>query len=118
VGSVIAQSLVQWFADARNRSLVSRLQTAGVNLQSSLYRPAAAPLKFSGKTFVLTGTLPNLTREQAAARIEALGGKVSSSVSSKTHYVVAGSDPGSKLGKAQKLGVPVLNEEEFLALCG
>ena len=72
----------------------------------------------AGKTFVLTGTLPNLKREEAAAKIEAAGGKVSSSVSKKTDYVVAGADAGSKLDKAQKLGVKIIDEAELLRLCG
>src|SRR5437588_264421 len=72
---------------------------------------------FAGKTFVLTGTLPSMTREQAAARIEALGGKVSSSVSQKTDYVLAGEEAGSKLDKARKFGVNVIGEKEFLRMC-
>ena len=70
-----------------------------------------------GKTFVLTGTLPTLTREEAAAKIEALGGKASNSVSKKTHYVVAGEEAGSKLQKARQLGIPILDERAFLQLC-
>jgi DNA ligase (NAD+) len=88
-----------------------------VNFRSELYKPRAAPGIFEGKTFVLTGTLPTLKREEAAARIEALGGKVSGSVSKKTDYVVAGEEAGSKLAKAQELGVPILNEAQFLKLC-
>ncbi|MBI4660616.1 MAG: NAD-dependent DNA ligase LigA [Verrucomicrobia bacterium] len=118
VGSVIAQSLVQWFGETRNQTLLDRLREAGVNLNSSLYSPKSAEGPFAGKTFVLTGTLPSMTREQATAKIEALGGKVSSSVSKKTDYVVAGEEAGSKLEKAQKLGVKILNEAEFLRLCG
>ncbi len=72
---------------------------------------------FLGKTFVLTGTLPTLTREEATAKIEALGGKVSGSVSKKTDFVLAGEEAGSKLTKAQELGVKILNEAEFLKLC-
>lgn len=74
-------------------------------------------LKLQGKTFVLTGTLPNYTRGEATHMIEQLGGKVSGSVSKKTSYVLAGEEAGSKLTKAQKLGVPVLTEEEFVKLC-
>jgi DNA ligase (NAD+) len=118
IGDVIAHSVTGWFEDSRNRDLIQRLRKAGVNFTSSLYNPAAAAGPFAGKTFVLTGTLPNLTREEATAKIEALGGKVSSSVSKKTHYVVAGDDAGSKLEKAQKLGVPVLDESAFVKLCG
>jgi len=117
VGEVIAQSLSQWFADTCNRQLVERLRKAGVNMRSSLYKPQAAAGPFAGKSFVLTGTLPTLKREEAAAKIEALGGKVSASVSKKTDYVVAGEDAGSKLEKAQQLGIKILDEKQFLKLC-
>ncbi len=117
VGEVIAQSLVQWHGDERNRKLIARLRKAELNFNSALYNPAAALGPLSGKTFVLTGTLPTLKREEAAARIEALGGKVSGSVSKKTDYVVAGEDAGSKLEKAQKLGVKVIDEAALLKLC-
>jgi DNA ligase (NAD+) len=118
VGEVIAKSIVQWHGDKRNRELIERLRKAGVNFKSELFKPKAQAGPFSGKTFVLTGTLPNLKREEAAAKVEALGGKVSGSVSKKTDYVVAGEEAGSKLDKAQKLGVKVIDEKEFLKLCG
>jgi DNA ligase (NAD+) len=118
VGEVIARSIVEWHGDSRNRDLIKRLRKAELNFQSALYNPAAALGPFAGKTFVLTGTLPHLKREEAAAKIEALGGKVSGSVSKKTDYVVAGDEAGSKLDKAQKLGVKIINEAELLKLCG
>jgi len=118
VGEVIAHSIVQWYADPRNRQLIERLRRAGINFKSSLYSPKAAAAPFAGKTFVLTGTLPSLTREEAAAKIESLGGKVSSSVSRKTDYVLAGVEAGSKLDKAQKLGVKIIEEKDLLKLCG
>jgi DNA ligase (NAD+) len=116
VGEVIASSIIQWQGDERNRKLIERLRKAGVNLKSELYQPAAKSGALAGKTFVLTGTLPNLKREEAAAKIEALGGKVSGSVSKKTDYVVVGEDAGSKLDKAQKLGVKIVDEAELLKL--
>jgi len=116
IGEVIARSIVQWWGDRVNRDIVDRLRKAGVNFKSELYQPAAAAGVLAGKTFVLTGTLPNLKREEAAAKIEAAGGKVSGSVSKKTDYVVAGEEAGSKLDKAQKLGVKVIDEAELLKL--
>jgi DNA ligase (NAD+) len=118
VGEVIAQSVVQWHGDPRNRRLIEGLRKAGLNFKSALYQPRAAAGPLAGKTFVLTGTLPTLKREEAAAKIEAAGGKVSGSVSKKTDYVVAGADAGSKLDKAQKLGVKIIDEAELLRLCG
>ena len=118
VGEVIAQSVVQWHGDPRNRKLIERLRKAGLNFKSQLYQPKAKAGPLAGKTFVLTGTLPNLKREEAAAKIEAAGGKVSGSVSKKTDYVVAGEEAGSKLDKAQKLGVKIIDEAELLRLCG
>jgi len=118
VGDVIAQSIVQWHGDPRNRKLIERLRKAGVNFNSQLYQPKAKAGPLAGKTFVLTGTLPHLKREDATAKIEAAGGKVSSSVSKKTDYVVAGEDAGSKQDKAQKLGSKIINEAELLRLCG
>jgi len=121
VGEVIANSVVQWHGDKRNQDLVERLRKAGVNFKSSLHQAAGAATQggaLSGKTFVLTGTLPNLKREEAAAKIEAAGGKVTGSVSKKTDYVVAGDEAGSKLEKAQKLGVSVIDEAGLLKLLG
>ena len=118
IGDVIAQSLIQWHGDARNRDLLERLKRAGLNFSSSLFRKAASGGTFAGKTFVLTGTLPTLSREAATAKIESLGGKVSGSVSRKTDFVLAGEEAGSKLEKAQKLGVRIIDEPEFLGLCG
>src|SRR5207244_9031315 len=117
VGEVIAQSIVQWHGDDRNRKLLERLYKAGVNFKSELYQPRAKAGPLAGKTFVLTGTLPTLKREEAASKIEAAGAKVTSSVSKKTDYVVAGEDAGSKLDKAQKLGVKIIDEKELLKLC-
>jgi DNA ligase (NAD+) len=118
VGEVIANSVVQWHGDNRNRKLIERLRKAGVNFKSGLHQAGAAARggALAGKTLVLTGTLPNLKREEAAAKIEAAGGKVTGSVSKKTDYVVAGEDAGSKLEKAQKLGVAIVDEAGLLKL--
>jgi DNA ligase (NAD+) len=119
IGKVIAQSIHDWFRNARNQNLIDRLRAAGLNFTSST-AIARAPTNsaVAGKTFVLTGTLPTLKREEAAARIEAAGGKVSGSVSKKTDYVVAGEEAGSKLNKAQDLGVAILDEPGLLKLLG
>lgn len=116
IGEVIGQSLIDWFGQTRNRELISRLAAAGLNFTSQLYQPAKPLGPLAGKSFVLTGTLPSLTREQAAAKIEAAGGKISSAVSRKTDYVVAGAEAGSKLEKARQLKVAVLSEEELLEM--
>jgi DNA ligase (NAD+) len=115
VGPVVAQSIVRFFAEAHNREVIEQLRAAGMRWQevkSSARK--AGPL--SGRTFVLTGTLPTITRDEAKARIEALGGKVSGSVSKKTNYVVVGAEPGSKADKARELGVATLDEAGFLQL--
>lgn len=109
VGSITAEYLVRWFADPQSQELLSRLKEAGVNMQSH-EQPAGD--QFRGMTFVITGTL-SVPREEVAAQIESLGGKVAGSVSKKTSYVVAGEKAGSKLKKAQELGVSVLTEEAF-----
>lgn len=118
VGEIIATSVCQWFGDAENRRLIERLRKAGLSFESATFQVAPADGPFAGKTFVLTGTLPTLTREQATAHIEALGGTVSGSVSKKTDFVLAGAQPGSKLDKAQKLGVRVIDEAQFRRLGG
>jgi DNA ligase (NAD+) len=114
VGPKVSQSIRQFFHEPRNRELVERLRQAGLTFEHAIQKKVAG--KLAGKVFVLTGTLPNLTREDAKARIEAAGGKVTGSVSKKTDYVVAGEDPGSKLDKANSLGVPVIGEPELLGL--
>lgn len=116
IGEIIARSIAQWSGDSRNKNLVERLRKAGVNFKSELYKPRAAAGPLTGKTFVLTGTLPNLKREDAAAKIEAAGAKVSGSVSKKTDFLVAGEEAGSKLDKAHALGVKVIDEAELLRL--
>jgi DNA ligase (NAD+) len=114
VGPKVAESIFQFFREPRNRELVERLREAGLQFTYQSTRPKGGALK--GLTFVLTGTLPNISREEATQLIETAGGKVSGSVSKKTSFVVAGEDPGSKIVKAQDLGVPVLDEEMLLAL--
>ena len=117
VGPVVAASVRNFSDEPRNRELVAKLTAAGVNMVSQQPEVAvAAAGPFAGKTFVLTGTLQTMTREEATAAIEGLGGKVSGSVSRKTSYVVAGEEAGSKLDKAKTLGVAILNEDEFKAL--
>jgi DNA ligase (NAD+) len=117
VGPVVAASVRAFADEAHNRALIAKLAAAGVNMASQQPAPeAAAQGAFAGKTFVLTGTLPTMTRDEASAAIEQRGGKVSGSVSRKTSYVVVGEDAGSKLEKARALGVPTLTEEEFRTL--
>jgi DNA ligase (NAD+) len=113
-GEKTAEAVRTWFNDVSNRARVADLQAAG--LAPTPPAEAAAGAVLAGKTVVLTGTLPTLSREQATEKIEAAGGKVSGSVSRKTHYVLAGEEAGSKLEKARSLGVPVLDEVEFLKL--
>ena len=114
VGPKVAHSIHEFFHEPRNLEMVERLRQAGLQFTQEIRRKQQGPLH--GKTFVLTGTLPGLTREDAKARIEAADGKVAGSVSKKTDYVVAGEDAGSKLAKAQTLGVPVIGEQELLDL--
>jgi DNA ligase (NAD+) len=112
---VVAKNVAAYFHDPDNAAIVGRLLAGGVTWPPPS-TPIAAQTELMGKTFVLTGTLQALTREAAAEAIVQLGGKVSGSVSKKTHYVVAGTDAGSKLKKAQELGIAVLDEAAFLKL--
>lgn len=118
IGEVVAQSVRDFFADSVNQGRLERLREAGVNVVATEEeRPLETPgSAVAGKVFVLTGTLPQLSREDATAKIEAAGGKTSGSVSKKTDYLVAGDKAGSKLAKAEKLGVTVLSEADLLAL--
>ena len=114
IGSIVASAVRQYLADERNRETLARLRAHGLRFVEEAPQRAEGP--FSGMTFVLTGRLESMTRPQAAARIGALGGRTTDSVSKATRYVVAGEDPGSKLAKAQKAGVTVLDEPAFLEL--
>jgi len=116
VGPKVAESIYQFFREDRNRRLVQGLREAGLQFEHHFKRKKAGPLE--GLTFVLTGTLPNLAREDAAVRIASAGGKVTDSVSRKTSYVVAGDKPGSKLDKARALGVQIIDEPALLELLG
>jgi DNA ligase (NAD+) len=126
IGPVVAQSIAGFFSEKHNREVIGQLRARGVHWQESEESgPPEAALRSSrdlnadniaGKTFVLTGTLPNLAREDARERIESAGGKVTGSVSKKTDYVVAGADPGSKYEKALELGVAILDEAGLLRL--
>lgn len=115
VGSVVAKSINEWFKQSYNKVLVKKLLRAGLTIQGQARKGKG---KLSGKTFVLTGTLDSMSRDQAKECIRALGGDVSSSVSKETDYVVAGAEPGSKYDKAQKLSVKIVDEEQFLKLLG
>jgi DNA ligase (NAD+) len=119
IGPVVAKSIVGFFSSASGRKILKRLHEFGIhpvgNMENQSNANTAASL-FLGKIFVLTGTLPTLTREEATAKIEALGGKVTGSVSKKTDFVLAGAEAGSKLTKAQELGVKILSEADFLKM--
>lgn len=113
VGPVAARAVLDWFASPAGRDVLARLKTLGISPHGSVKRAAASGHPFAGKTFVLTGTLPTLSRDEASALIRGVGGNVTSSVSKNTDYVLAGENPGSKLDKARELGVPVLDEARF-----
>jgi DNA ligase (NAD+) len=118
IGEEIAQSVFDWFRNDSNQVLIEGLKVVGLQLANLKVDHEVTPISsiLSGKTFVLTGTLPTLSRNQAQALIEEAGGKVTSSVSAKTDYLLAGEAAGSKLEKAQKLNINILNEVEFLAM--
>lgn len=116
VGPKVSKSIRAFFGEERNQELIGRLREAGLQFTYEPKRKEGGTL--AGKTFVVTGTLPTLSREDAKAKIEEAGGKATDSVSKKTDYLVAGEKAGSKLDKAQKLGIPVLSEEQFLELLG
>ena len=111
VGQVTAESITDWFSQPQSRQMIERLRQAGVNFES---KRVASDDRFAGKTFVLTGALTMFTRDEATEKIELMGGKVSSSVSKKTSYVVVGENAGSKERKAKELGIAILSEQEFL----
>lgn len=113
IGAITAQSILEWMASPQSKHLIQRLAQAGVNMTAA---EQGSDQRFAGMTFVFTGALEKFTRDEAAAMVEDRGGKSASSVSKKTSYVVAGEGAGSKLRKAQELGVTVLTEDEFLAL--
>jgi DNA ligase (NAD+) len=118
IGPAVSQSIVNWFKETRNIQFIEKLDAVGIKIENLKLNTSAGGenLKLSGKTFVLTGTLSAMDREMAKEKIRSLGGSISESVSSKTSYVVAGTEAGSKLAKALKLSVPVLTEDEFLKL--
>jgi DNA ligase (NAD+) len=114
VGPVVARSVLDFFASAAGKKILQRLDQLGIQPKSEkVSAKKAAELPLAGKTFVLTGTLPSMTREEATEKIEALGGHVTGSVSKKTDYVLAGAEPGSKFDRAKELGIAILNEPEF-----
>ncbi|MGH9906796.1 MAG: BRCT domain-containing protein, partial [Pyrinomonadaceae bacterium] len=118
IGLTVAQSVRDWFDDAGNVDLCRRLETAGVRTRMERKGTAASDERFAAKQFVLTGTLQSFTRDEARALIEGRGGRVMSSVSKKSDYVIAGSEAGSKLDKAMALGVTVIDEEAFKQMLG
>lgn len=113
IGAVTAENIVSWFANPQSQHMIARLREAGVNFESRVQQEDD---RFAGMTFVLTGALSLFTREEATEKIENFGGKAAGSVSKKTTYVVAGENAGSKLKKANELGIPVLSEEDFLKM--
>ena len=116
VGDVVAASICDWFNQSQNQKLIQQLKSAGLKMEAAQATTESVPRVFEGKTFVVTGTLPTMKREDAKSFIETRGGRVSGSVSKKTDFVLAGTDPGSKLDKAKELGITILDEAELLRL--
>jgi len=117
IGPVVAKSITSFFSQKHNREVVSKLLQAGIAWPKIKVK-ADAELPLKGRTIVVTGTLASMTRDEAKAAVQMLGGKASGSVSSKTDYVVVGENPGSKADKAESLGVEILDEGSFLKLLG
>jgi DNA ligase (NAD+) len=113
VGPKVALAIREFFEERRNFELVDRLRAAGLQFKHAVKKRAGGPL--TGLTFVITGTLPDMSREDAKAKIEAAGGKVAAAVSKKTNFLLAGEDAGSKLKKAQELGVEIIDEKQLLS---
>ena len=116
IGPVVAQSIFEWFHDAKNIAFLEKLDKAGITLETQNSKLKTQNLRLQGKTFVLTGELKSMARDKAEEKIRELGGSPTSSVSRKTSYVVVGENPGSKYEKAKKLNVPILSENEFLEI--
>jgi DNA ligase (NAD+) len=116
IGPNMAASVTLYFQQEKNRELINRLRAAGVNCSGDKDQESEASRPLTGKTYVLTGSLEEFTRDQAQEYIEKLGGKVSSSVSKKTAAVIAGKEPGSKFNKAQQLGIDIIDEAAFLKM--
>jgi DNA ligase (NAD+) len=115
VGPVVANSISSFMSESHNREVIEQLLASGIEFQ---VEEQIASVDLSDKTFVLTGTLPTMSRDQAKTLLEAAGAKVAGSVSQKTSYVVAGSDAGSKLEKANELGIPILDEDALMKILG
>ena len=116
VGPIVAESIAAFFANEKNRALIARLKEYGVNME--LYRQEELPQLLAGKTFVFTGTLSSMTRQDAGEIVRQLGGKVSSSIGPSVNYLVEGASAGSKHEKALALGITILSESEFLVMAG
>ncbi|MDO8659710.1 MAG: helix-hairpin-helix domain-containing protein, partial [Candidatus Parcubacteria bacterium] len=116
IGPVVAKSVYEWFNNKDNLRLLDKFESAGIKIKTPAFVKASGGEKLKGKIFVLTGGLETMTRDEAREKIRNLGGDVSGSISSKTNYLMAGNEPGSKIKIAEKLGVKIISEEEFLEM--